>query len=98
MWWGPNPRAIVLMSPKTQKLVLRFNAISLSNSNATDLGVYLGTTKVTQVPIYGREAIYSINITAPSGYSEVAFYSTEPQTAPGQYASFGISNITFSSK
>ena len=98
MWWGSNPRAIVLMSPKTQKLVLRFNAISLSNSNSTDLGVYLGTTKVTQVPVYDREASYSINITAPSGYSEVAFYSNEPQTAPGQYASFGISNITFSSK
>ena len=97
MWWGPNPRALVLMSPKTQKLVLRFNAISLSNSNYTRLGVYLGTTKITQVPVYNREAIYAINITAPSGYSEVAFYSTDPQTAPGQYASFGISNITFSS-
>ncbi len=97
MWWGPNPRAVVLMSPKTQKIVMRFNAISLSSSNYTSLGVYLGTTKITQVPVYNREAAYSINITAPSGYSEVAFYSTEPQTTSGQYASFGISNITFSS-
>ena len=96
MWWGPNPRAVVLLSPKVQNIVMSFSSISVSNQST--LGIYLGSTLVKQVNVYGKAADYSVNMTVPAGYNEVAFYSTAAQTAPGQYAAFGIDNITFSAK
>jgi hypothetical protein len=94
MWWGTNPRAVVLLSPKTQSVTMSFDSMTVSNE--TTLGVYLGTTQVGQLQVYGRPSPYSVNMTVPKGYSEIAFYSTGSETSAGQYADFGINNITFS--
>ncbi len=96
MWWGPNPRAVVLFSPKAQNIVMSFSSISVSNE--TLLGTYLGTTLIKRFPVYERAAQYSVNMTVPEGYSEVAFYSSAAPTSPGQFATFGLDNITFTAK
>ena len=96
MWWGPNPRAVVLVSPRTQNIAMSFSSISVSNE--TVLGVYLGTTLIRQVPVYGSPAKYYVNMTVPSGYSEIAFYSSSGTTTAGEYANYGINNITFTAR
>ncbi len=96
MWWGPNPRTLILVSPKTQGITLSFDSLSIANG--TVLGVYLGNTEINQVRLSGSTAQYSVNMTVPQGYSEIAFYSQESASSTGQIAPFGIDNITFTAK
>ncbi len=94
MWWGQNPRAIVLFSPKAQRIKMSLNSMSLTNG--TVVQVYLGSNIAGYIPVYGRESSYHLNFTAPQGFSEIGFYSNSTASSLQQeYLTYGFNNITF---
>ncbi|MCL5412882.1 MAG: hypothetical protein M1569_00565 [Candidatus Marsarchaeota archaeon] len=94
LWFGNNPRGIMLYSPADQNIVMSMSTFSFSSN--TPLSVYLNNNPAAVLSLGPNSTTYSINMTVPSGFSQILLYSK--QAAQTQYLDFGVKNITFTRK
>ncbi|MHB1830454.1 MAG: hypothetical protein ACYCO0_03600, partial [Candidatus Micrarchaeaceae archaeon] len=91
-WWGPNPRLLIIFSPKVDNVKMSFTSLAIAPN--TTLGLYLNNNPIQNLMLHQAPAEYSVNMTLPQGFSQFVFYSKSGSVQP--YLSYGIENITFS--
>ena len=91
-WWGPNPRLLIIFSPKVDNVRMSFTSLALAPN--TTLGLYLNNNPVQNLMLHQSPTGYSVNMTLPQGFSQLVFYSKSAPVQP--YLTFGVENITFS--
>ncbi len=93
MWWGNDTRDVILFSPSDQNVAM--SMIAIAPINGTVLSVYLNGNPYGQVTLRSTQYEYAINMTVPSGFSDITFFAQSNPSQPSPYFGYGIRNITF---
>ncbi len=96
LWFGADPRGIMLFSPTDQNIAMHVSAFSFSGN--TPLAVYLNNNPVAALTVGPSTANYIVNMTVSQGFSQIILYSQQGSAQRTQYLDFGVKNITFTRK
>lgn len=98
LWWGPSLRSIQVFAPQNQtSLYMTFNAASVTGQQQLELIVNTPSNIQKVINLSSNMTPYSANLTFNPGYNTL--YLFNPSKAAAQSLdSFGISNITFSTR
>ncbi len=96
LWWGNNPRGIMLFSPADENIQMSLYAFSFSSN--TPLEVYLNNNPYATLSIGSSNSVYTVNMTVLHGFNQLIFYSNQQQSGQTQLLAFGLKNITFTKR